>query len=181
MRKRNTWWKHDIDCVWVYIICVNNMCRQYSYVCRQMYECMSVGVYWSSLDYTHILVFILYGCSAHWWILDDKTDIALGLYFSNPDGRGGHPLTMCQNTKDHLCSIIPRPIRWEIYDILQMILGRLRHHGRVSSSPAPVAGISPQAGAHPVHQWWIMSCRGSTRGGTARPARHNTIMQCSPV
>ena len=52
-----------------------------------------------------------------------------------------------------MCSMIPQPIRWEIYDTLQMILGILRPHGRVSSSPAPVAGMLPQAGAHSVHQW----------------------------
>ena len=77
----------------------------------------------------------------HWWILDEKSDIAWGRYFSTPDGRGGHPLTVCQNTKDHLCSIIPRPIRCQGYNTLQMILGILGHHTRVSSSPAPVAGI----------------------------------------
>ena len=80
-------------------------------------------------------------------------DVAWGLYFISPDGRGGHPLTVCQYTKDHLCSIIPRPIRWQGYDTLQMILVILRHRQRVSSSPAPVAGIQPQAGAHQVHQW----------------------------
>ena len=78
---------------------------------------------------------------AHWWILGEKTDIAWGLYFISPDGRGGHPLTACQYTKDHLCSIIPWPIRWQGYDALQMILCILGHHQRVSSSAAPVAGI----------------------------------------
>ena len=77
----------------------------------------------------------------HCWILDEKTDIASGLYLISPDGRGGHPRTVCQNTKDHLCSIILQPIRWQGYDTVQMILGILRHHGRVSSSPAHVAGI----------------------------------------
>ena len=78
---------------------------------------------------------------AHWWILEEKTDIAWGLYLVSSDGRGGHPLTVCQNVKDHLCSIIPWPIRWQEYDTLQMILGILGHHGRVSSPTAPVAGI----------------------------------------
>ena len=78
---------------------------------------------------------------SHWWILEEKTDIALGLYFVSPDGRGGHPLTVCQNTKDHLCSIILWPIRWQGYGIFQMILSILRHHRRVSSSPAPMDGI----------------------------------------
>ena len=79
-------------------------------------------------------------------------DMALGLHFICPDGRGGHPLTVCQNIKDHLCSIIPRPIRWQGYDTLQMILNILGHRQRVSSSPAPVAGIQPKAGAPSVHQ-----------------------------
>ena len=79
--------------------------------------------------------------TSHWWILEKKTDKALGLYFVSPDGRGGHPLMVCQNTKEHLCSIVPRPIRWQGYDTLQMILGILGHRQRVSSSPAPVAGI----------------------------------------
>ena len=43
-------------------------------------------------------------------------DIVLGLYFVSPDGRGGHPLTVCQYTKDHLCSIFPWPIRCQGYD-----------------------------------------------------------------
>ena len=77
----------------------------------------------------------------HWWILEEKTDIAWGLYLVSSDGRGGHPLTVGQNVKDHLCSIIPWPIRWQEYDTLQMILGILGHRQRVSSSPAPVAGI----------------------------------------
>ena len=77
----------------------------------------------------------------HCWILEEKMDIVLGLYFVSPDGRGGHPLTVCQYTKDHLCSIFPRPIRWQGYDTLQMILVILRHRQRVYSSPAPVAGI----------------------------------------
>ena len=78
---------------------------------------------------------------SHCWILEAKMDMALGLHFICPDGRGGHPLTVRQNIKDHLCSIIPRPIRWQGYDTLQMILNILGHHQRVSSSPAPVAGI----------------------------------------
>ena len=45
----------------------------------------------------------------HCWILEAKMDMALGLHFICPDGRGGHPLTVHQNTFDHLCSII---IRW---------------------------------------------------------------------
>ena len=77
----------------------------------------------------------------HWWILEEKTDIAWGLYLVSSDGRGGHPLTVGQNVKDHLCSIIPWPIRWQEYDTVQMILGILGHRQRVSSSPAPVAGI----------------------------------------
>ena len=77
----------------------------------------------------------------HWWILEEKTDIALGLHLVSSDGRGGHPLTVGQNVKDHLCSIIPWPIRWQEYDTVQMILGILGHRQRVSSSPAPVAGI----------------------------------------
>ena len=79
-----------------------------------------------------------WGCVAytiHWWILEEKTDIALGLYFISPDGRGGHPLMVCPNTKDHLCSIVPRPIRWQGSDTTQMILGILAHRQRVSSSP----------------------------------------------
>ena len=44
---------------------------------------------------------------AHCWILEKKMDVDLGLYFVNLDGRGGHPLTVCEYTKDHLCSIIP--------------------------------------------------------------------------
>ena len=79
--------------------------------------------------------------SGHCWILEAKMDIALGLHFICPDGRGGHPLTVCQNIKDHLCSIIPWPIRWQGYDTAQMILGILGPHQRVSSSPAPVARI----------------------------------------
>ena len=78
---------------------------------------------------------------SHWWILEEEMDIASGLYFISPDGRGGHLLTVCQYTKDHLCSIIPQPIRWQGYDTVQMILVILRHHQRVSSSPAPVAEI----------------------------------------
>ena len=50
-------------------------------------------------------------------------------------------ISFSQNVKDHLCSIIPWPIRWQEYDTLQMILGILGHCQRVSSSPAPVAGI----------------------------------------
>ena len=84
---------------------------------------------------------VLATTATHWWILEEKTDIVLGLYFVSPDGRGGHPLTACRDTKDHLCSIVPRPIRWQGYDTLQMILGILGHRQRVSSSPAPVAGI----------------------------------------
>ena len=68
----------------------------------------------------------------HWWILEEKTDVALGLYFISQDGRGGHPLMVCQYTKDHLCSIIPWPIRWQGYDTIQMILGILGHHQRVA-------------------------------------------------
>ena len=79
--------------------------------------------------------------SVHWWILEEKTDIALGLYFVSPDGRGGHPLMVCPSTKDHLCSIVPLPIRWQGSDTTQMILGILGHRQRVSPSPAPVAGI----------------------------------------
>ena len=79
--------------------------------------------------------------TVHCWILEAKMDMALGLHFICPDGRGGHPLTVCQNIKDHLCSIIPWPIRWQGYDTLQMILNILGHRQRVSSSPAPVAGI----------------------------------------
>ena len=63
----------------------------------------------------------------HCWILEEKMDIESGLYFISPDGRGGHPLTVCQYTKDHLCSIIPWPIRWQGYDTLQMILNILGH------------------------------------------------------
>ena len=77
----------------------------------------------------------------HLWILEEKTDIAWGLYLVSSDGRGGHPLTVGQNVKDYLCSIIPWPIRWQEYDTVQMILGILGHRQRVSSSPAPVAGI----------------------------------------
>ena len=84
---------------------------------------------------------VLATTATHWWILEEKTDIVLGLYFVSPDGRGGHPLTVCQYTKDHLCSIFPRPIRCQGYDTLQMILGILGHRQRVSSFPAPVAGI----------------------------------------
>ena len=79
--------------------------------------------------------------TTHWWILEEKTDIAWGLHLVSPDRRGGHPLTVGQNVKDHLCSIIPWPIRWQEYDTVQMILGILGHRQRVSSSPAPVAGI----------------------------------------
>ena len=86
-------------------------------------------------------IFYKGGIGVHWWILKEKTDIALGLYFVNPDGRGGHPLMVCRYTNYHLCSIVPRPITWQGYDTLQMILGILGHHQRVSSSPAPVAGI----------------------------------------
>ena len=71
----------------------------------------------------------------HWWILEEKTDIAWGLYLVSSDGRGGHPLTVGQNVKDHLCSIVPWPIRWQEYDTVQMILGILGHRQRVSSSP----------------------------------------------
>ena len=46
-----------------------------------------------------------------------------------PKGGRGHPLTVHHYTKDHLCSIIHRPIRREEYDTLQMILGILGHHG----------------------------------------------------
>ena len=80
-------------------------------------------------------------CTAHCWILEEKTDIALGLYFVSPDGRGGHPLMVCQNTKEHLCSIVPRPIRRQGYDTVQMILGILGYHQWVFSSHSPVAGI----------------------------------------
>ena len=71
----------------------------------------------------------------HWWILGEKTDIAWGLYLVSSDGRGGHPLTVGQNVKDHLCSIVPWPIRWQEYDTVQMILGILARRERVSSSP----------------------------------------------
>ena len=48
-------------------------------------------------------------------------------------------------TKDHLCSIIPQPIRREGYDATQMILGILGHHGASRfpfSPPVPVPGIN---------------------------------------
>ena len=50
-------------------------------------------------------------------------------------GRGGHPLTVSQFTKDHLKSIISQPPDWLGKDTTQMILGILAHHQRVSSSP----------------------------------------------
>ena len=53
--------------------------------------------------------------TGHWWILDEKTDKAWGLYFISQDERGGYPLMVCQNTMDHLCCII---------------LGILGHHKR---------------------------------------------------
>ena len=74
----------------------------------------------------------------HCWILEAKMDMALGLHFICPDGRGGHPLTVRQNIKDHLCSIIPWPIRWQGYDTLQMILNILGHR-RISPPLAYVA------------------------------------------
>ena len=79
--------------------------------------------------------------TTHWWILEEKKVDAWGFYLISLGERGGHPLIVCQKTKDHLCSIIPWPIRRYGYDTLQRILGILGHHGRVSSSPAPVAGI----------------------------------------
>ena len=45
--------------------------------------------------------------AGHCWILEEKMDIALGLYFISTDGRGGHTLTVCQYTKDHLCISFP--------------------------------------------------------------------------
>ena len=94
------------------------------------------------LAYLHTwLLGYLHTYILHWWILEEKTDIAWGLYLVSSDGRGGHPLTVGQNVKDHLCSIVPWPIRWQEYDTVQMILGILGHRQRVSSSPAPVAGI----------------------------------------
>ena len=87
-----------------------------------------------------VLICVLF-LKVHCWILEAKMDMALGLHFICPDGRGGHPLTVRQNIKDHLCSIIPWPIRWQGYDTLQMILNILGHRQRVSSSPAPIAGI----------------------------------------
>ena len=53
---------------------------------------------------------------AHCWILEEKMDIVLGLYFVSPDGRGGHPLTVCQNTKDHSCSIQNGSIMTQSHD-----------------------------------------------------------------
>ena len=40
-----------------------------------------------------------------------------------PKGGRCRPLTVHHYTKDHLCSIIPWPIRREEYDTLQMVLG----------------------------------------------------------
>ena len=74
-------------------------------------------------------------------LVDSRGENGHSLYLVSSDGRGGHPLTVGQNVKDHLCSIIPWPIRWQEYDTVQMILGILGHRQRVSSSPAPVAGI----------------------------------------
>ena len=71
---------------------------------------------------------------------------SLGAIFHQP---GWERRTVCRNNKDHLCSIILRPIRWQGYDTLQIILGILRHHGRVSSSYAPVAGIYIAPGWRP--------------------------------
>ena len=79
--------------------------------------------------------FVIAKYIGHCWILEEKIDIASGLYFISTDRRGGHPLTVCQYTKDHLCSIVPWPIRWQEYDTVQMILGILGHRQRVSSSP----------------------------------------------
>ena len=70
-----------------------------------------------------------------------EPDIAWGLYFSIPNGGGSHPLMVHHSTKDHLCSIISWPIRWQGYDTLQMILSILGHHGRVTTSPDPLDGI----------------------------------------
>ena len=64
-------------------------------------------------------------CLIHWWILEDKTDVAWGLYFISMSGRGGHPRMVCQNKKDNWCSIIPWPIRWQGYDTIQIIIGIL--------------------------------------------------------
>ena len=51
-----------------------------------------------------------------------QTDGALGLYSSYRGGRGGHPLTVPQYTKDHLKSIIFLPPDWPGNDTTQMIL-----------------------------------------------------------
>ena len=67
--------------------------------------------------------------------LVDRVGASLGLYTSKRDGRGGHPLTVPQFTKDHLKSIISLAPDWPGNDTTQMILGVLAHHQRVSSSP----------------------------------------------
>ena len=89
-------------------------------------------------DYDHL---ICYGPEGTLVDSRGETDIAWGLYFSIPNGGGSHPLMVCHSTKDHLCSIISRPIRWQGYDTLQMILGISGHHGMVTTSPDPMDGI----------------------------------------
>ena len=67
--------------------------------------------------------------------LVDRVGASLGLYSSYRGGRGGHPLTVPQYTKDHLNSIIFLPPDWPGNDTTQMILHILAHRQRVSSSP----------------------------------------------
>ena len=69
------------------------------------------------------------------YTLVDRVGASLGLYSSYRGGRGGHPLTVPQYTKDHLKSIISLPPDWPGNDTTQMILDVLAHHQRVSSSP----------------------------------------------
>ena len=57
-----------------------------------------------------------------------------GAIFQLQGGRGGHPLTVPQYTKDHLNSIIFLPPDWPGNDTTQMILHILAHRQRVSSS-----------------------------------------------
>ena len=64
-----------------------------------------------------------------------RVGASLGLYSSYRGGRGGHPSTVPQYTKDHLKSIIFLPPDWPENDTTQMILDILSHRQRVSSSP----------------------------------------------
>ena len=67
------------------------------------------------------------GCEKHSTLVD-RVGASLGLYSSYRGGRGGHPLTVPQYTKDHLKSIISLPPDWPGNDTTQMMM-------RVFSSP----------------------------------------------